>query len=94
MPIRSAKLESATSRWPVYLVARGGILSEEVDIRLGDVVVGLPTSRSTLGGVVQCDLGKAVRDGKFERTGILNRPPQILATAASKLQAVHQMEGS
>ncbi|KAL4883483.1 nucleoside phosphorylase domain-containing protein [Aspergillus karnatakaensis] len=72
----------------------GGIPSDEVDIRLGDVVVGVPTSRTTLGGVVQYDLGKAVRDGRFERTGALNRPPQILATAVSKLQAVHQMEGS
>ncbi|KAL5336356.1 hypothetical protein BJX70DRAFT_282640 [Aspergillus crustosus] len=72
----------------------GGIPSEEADIRLGDVVVGLPTSRSTHGGVVQYDLGKAVRDGEFERTGTLNRPPQILMTAVSKLQAIHQMEGS
>ncbi|KAF9889470.1 hypothetical protein FE257_007373 [Aspergillus nanangensis] len=73
----------------------GGIPSREADIRLGDVVVGVPTSGTTNGGVVQYDLGKAtISPRKFERTGALNRPPQILLTAVSKLQALHQMEGS
>ncbi|KAL3479372.1 hypothetical protein BJX99DRAFT_222521 [Aspergillus californicus] len=72
----------------------GGIPSDEVDIRLGDIVVGLPTSRSTHGGVVQYDLGKATIDGKFERTGTLNRPPQVLLTAIAKLRAIHQMGGT
>ncbi|RDW79149.1 uncharacterized protein DSM5745_06001 [Aspergillus mulundensis] len=72
----------------------GGIPSRDADIRLGDVVVGLPTSSTTHGGVIQYDLGKATHAGKFVRTGALNRPPQILLTAVSKLQAIHQMEGS
>ncbi|KAL4955023.1 nucleoside phosphorylase domain-containing protein [Aspergillus filifer] len=71
----------------------GGIPSWDVDIRLADVVVGLSTSHSRNGGVVQYDLGKATRRGKLERTGSLNRPPQALATAVSKLQAIHRMEG-
>ncbi|KAL5045535.1 hypothetical protein BDW71DRAFT_183933 [Aspergillus fruticulosus] len=37
----------------------GGIPSKEADIRLGDVVVGVPTSGETHGGVVQYDLRKA-----------------------------------
>ncbi|KAL4931898.1 uncharacterized protein BDV17DRAFT_255589 [Aspergillus undulatus] len=72
----------------------GGIPSEEADIRLSDVVVGLPTTRSTNGGMAHYDLRKATRGGKLERTGCLNRRPQILATAVSKLRAIHQMEGS
>ncbi|KAL2816085.1 hypothetical protein BJX63DRAFT_388241 [Aspergillus granulosus] len=72
----------------------GGIPSEQVDVRLGDVVVGVPSSSTTHGGVVQYDLGKAGQGDKFERTGMLNRPPQILLTAVSKLRAIHRMEGT
>ncbi|KAL2841346.1 Pfs domain protein [Aspergillus pseudodeflectus] len=72
----------------------GGIPLQEVDVRLGDVVVGLPSSSNTHGGVVQYDLGKAGQGDKFKRTGMLNRPPQILLTAVSKLRALHQLEES
>ncbi|KAL2834589.1 nucleoside phosphorylase domain-containing protein [Aspergillus pseudoustus] len=72
----------------------GGIPSTEVDVRLGDVVVGLPSSSSTHGGVIQYDLGKAIQGGKFERTGMLDRPPPMLLTAVSKLRAIHQLERS
>jgi nucleoside phosphorylase len=61
----------------------GGVPNSVVDIRLGDVVVSKPTG--IYGGVVQYDYGKALSGG-FERTGMLNRPPQILLTALSKLQ--------
>ncbi|PKX91205.1 uncharacterized protein P174DRAFT_395152 [Aspergillus novofumigatus IBT 16806] len=63
----------------------GGAPSEKVDIRLGDVVVSKPTR--TYGGVVQYDYGKTVAGGLFEQSGMLNRPPEILLTATSKLQA-------
>jgi nucleoside phosphorylase len=63
----------------------GGAPSENVDIRLGDVVVSKPTR--TYGGVVQYDYGKTVAGGLFEQSGMLNRPPEILLTATSKLQA-------
>ncbi|RDW76902.1 Nucleoside phosphorylase [Aspergillus mulundensis] len=65
----------------------GGVPREEAGIRLGDVVVSKPTSIH--GGVIQYDLGKALTGGEFQRTGMLNRPPQILLTAMSKLQANH-----
>jgi nucleoside phosphorylase len=70
----------------------GGAPSEEADIRLGDVVVSKPTG--DFGGVVQYDFGKTVGQGVFERTGRLNKPPQILLTAISKLQADQMMEAS
>ena len=36
---------------------------------------------------MQYDSGKAVGEGVFERTGSLNKPPQILSIAIAKLQA-------
>jgi nucleoside phosphorylase len=68
----------------------GGVPSEEHDIRLGDVVVSKPTG--TFGGVIQYDFGKTVQEGKFIRTGSLNRPPDVLLTALTKLEAKHMME--
>jgi len=43
------------------------------------------TSKPTgdFGGVVQCDFGKTVGQGVFERTGGLNRALQMLLTAIS-----------
>ncbi|KAL3472077.1 TPR-like protein [Aspergillus californicus] len=63
----------------------GGVPSKDVDIRLGDVVISMPTATS--GGVVQYDYGKTLRDGGFERTGSLNKPPQYLLTAISQMRS-------
>ncbi|KAN0087343.1 hypothetical protein V8E54_001031 [Elaphomyces granulatus] len=62
------------------------------DIRLGDVVVSHPGGNC--GGVLQYDLGKTVRDGKFIQTGSLNKPPTVLMTGVSKLQARHLRKGN
>ncbi|KAN0068953.1 hypothetical protein V8E54_013122 [Elaphomyces granulatus] len=62
------------------------------DIRLGDVVVSSP--EGNCGGVLQYDLGKTVRDGKFIQTGSLNKPPTVLMTGVSKLQARHLRKGN
>ena len=70
----------------------GGAPSKKADIRLGDVVVSKPTG--DFGGVVQYDFGKTVGQGVFERTGRLNRPPQILLTAIARLQADQMMKTS
>ncbi|KAI9786931.1 MAG: hypothetical protein M1839_005162 [Geoglossum umbratile] len=69
----------------------GGAPSEENDIRLGDIVISKPTARS--GGVIQYDFGKTVREGRFKRTGSLNRPPDVLLTALSHLESKHMTEG-
>jgi nucleoside phosphorylase len=68
----------------------GGVPSVKNDIRLGDVVVSRP--EGTLGGVVQYDSGKAMKDGHFEQTGSLDRPPRTLLTAQRTLEATHDME--
>jgi nucleoside phosphorylase len=65
----------------------GGVPSEENDIRLGDVVVSQPTG--AFGGVIQYDFGKTIQEGKFTRTGALNKPPGVLLTALASLQSKH-----
>lgn len=68
----------------------GGVPSHDHDIRLGDIVVSKPSGTS--GGVIQYDFGKTVQYGRFTRTGSLNRPPDMLLTAISNLQAKHGMK--
>ncbi|KAJ5727225.1 Tetratricopeptide-like helical [Penicillium malachiteum] len=63
----------------------GGVPSKDVDIRLGDVVISMPTTTS--GDVVQYDYGKTIREGRFEPTGSLNKPPQYLLTALSQMRS-------
>ncbi|PWY95858.1 purine and uridine phosphorylase [Aspergillus sclerotioniger CBS 115572] len=78
-------------RFGLLVGIAGGIPSKTVDIRLGDVVVSTPTA--TYAGVVQYDYGKTY-PGHFERTGMLNRPPELLLTAVSKLRSRILREGS
>jgi hypothetical protein len=54
-----------------------------------DVVVSKPTDKYP--GVVQYDYGKTLPHGVFRRTGFLNKPPGILLTALSNLQANHRL---
>jgi nucleoside phosphorylase len=70
----------------------GGVPSSNADIRLGDIVVSQPSD--TFGGVIQYDLGKALSGSQFNRTGMLNRPPNVLLTALATLQAHHYTEDS
>ncbi len=67
----------------------GGVPSGEHDIRLGDVVVSKPEGIS--GGVIQYDFGKTVQEGRFVRTGLLNRPPDVLLSAVASIQAKHML---
>lgn len=66
----------------------GGVPSEEVDMRLGDIAVSKPGLKD--GGVVQYDFGKTVKEGKFIRTGTLNQPPTMLLTALATIQSNHR----
>ncbi|KAF4855885.1 Kinesin light chain [Colletotrichum siamense] len=65
----------------------GGVpnVEENVDIRLGDVVVSQPSGQ--YGGVIQYDFGKTGADGRIARIGSLNAPPTILLNALSQLRA-------
>jgi nucleoside phosphorylase len=70
----------------------GGVWSESMDIRLGDVVVSKPDGKH--GGVVQWDYGKMERDGTFWRIGTLNKPPRPLLNALQSLRALHWRKGN
>lgn len=72
------------------MVGIGGGVPSRADIRLGDVVVSRPIGSSS--GVVRYDYGKTVRDGKLQRTGSLNKPPQVLLKAIAHLEG-EQMAG-
>ncbi|KAF3805672.1 Regulatory protein AfsR [Colletotrichum gloeosporioides] len=65
----------------------GGVpnLEDDVDIRLGDVVISQPSGQ--YGGVIQYDFGKTGADGRIARIGSLNAPPTILLNALSHLRA-------
>lgn len=69
----------------------GGVPGKNNDIRLGDVVVSKPVGQYS--GVIQYDYGKAVQGGKFEQTGILNKPPNTFLTHMSQLEAKKWTEG-
>ncbi|KAL2816209.1 hypothetical protein BDW59DRAFT_153445 [Aspergillus cavernicola] len=57
----------------------GGVPGKHADIRLGDVVVS--------SSVVQYDCGKTLTNGRFQRTGVLNKPPTSLLTVVSQLRS-------
>lgn len=61
------------------------------DIRLGDVVVSLQSKSSA--AVVQYDFGKSVQGGEFVRTGVLNKPPNIVLGAVTMTQMQHKLKG-
>ncbi|THY37511.1 purine and uridine phosphorylase [Aureobasidium pullulans] len=66
----------------------GGIWSPEVDVRLGDVVVGVPDDNGP--GVVQYDHGKYIQGKEFVHRGILDKAPKVLRTAVSVAKQVRR----
>jgi nucleoside phosphorylase/nucleoside-triphosphatase THEP1 len=67
------------------MVGIGGGVPTKTDVRLGDVVVGIPSGSS--GGVIQVDFVKTLHSGGFQRVGSLNKPPQVLLTAVSQIRS-------
>ncbi len=65
----------------------GGAPSDKNDIRLGDIVVGVP--RDGERGVFQYDFGKTVQGRKFEVTALLDQPSSVLRGAVAAIQAKH-----
>ncbi|KLJ13681.1 hypothetical protein EMPG_11394 [Blastomyces silverae] len=70
----------------------GGAPSEINDIRLGDIVISMPSSNGR-GGVIQYDFGKTIQCQSFQPTGFLNQPPTILCAAVNGLNAHYELEG-
>lgn len=65
----------------------GGIWTAEEDLRLGDVVVGVPDDGGP--GIIQYDLGKSVQEGELVMKGNMNKAPDVLRSAAGVLQRKH-----
>ena len=69
----------------------GGAPSSKNDIRLGDIVVGMP--QNGFGGVYQYDFGKTIQEQPFQATSYLAPPPTVLLTAISGLKAKYTIDG-
>jgi nucleoside phosphorylase len=65
----------------------GGVPSDKHDIRLGDVVIGMPEGLHS--GVIQYDLGKDTGDG-FIRKGYLSPAPSALRSVVVRMQSDHR----
>ncbi|KAF5613029.1 heterokaryon incompatibility protein het-E-1, partial [Fusarium tjaetaba] len=69
----------------------GGAPSPRHDIRLGDIVVSVPSGDK--GGVLHHNRGKTVQQQGFQLTGSLNQPPQLLLSAVKELRANYGIHG-
>jgi nucleoside phosphorylase len=69
----------------------GGALSLNNDIRLGDIVVSIPSSGQS--GVIQYDFGKTIQGQSFQLTGFLDQPPTVLRAAVNGLRAQYEIDG-
>lgn len=79
----------------VLLVGIGGgipCVEEGIDVRLGDVVVSMPSNGFP--GVVQYDRGKKLNGHDLKLKGSLSPPPIALLTALTALQTEHDLNGS
>lgn len=74
-------------RFALMVGIGGGAPTPERDIRLGDVVVSVPQGK--LGGVIQYDFGKRLSDSRFQQTGQLNAPPEMLLGAIPEIRRRH-----
>lgn len=75
----------------------GGAPSKRHDIRLGDVVVSVPTFFGTggnQGGVIQYDYGRTIQERCFQGARYLNRPPRALLTAVNGLSTKYKRRGN
>lgn len=75
----------------------GGAPSKRHDIRLGDVVVSVPTFSGTggnQGGVIQYDYGRTIQERCFQGARYLNRPPRALLTAVNGLSTKYKRRGN
>ncbi|KAJ6013910.1 hypothetical protein N7540_008501 [Penicillium herquei] len=89
--------ESMTNAFPNIRIALmvgigGGAPSRKHDVRLGDIVVGVPGNGE--GGVLHYDYGKAIQDQTFKVTGFVNQAPTILLTAVNGLATEYLIEGN
>lgn len=73
-------------RFALMVGIGGGAPTIQNDIRLGDVIVSQP--KDGFGGVIQYDLGK-LKDGRFQKTGQLNAPPEKLLGVIPEIRRLY-----
>lgn len=83
--------EFRSLRFVFMIGVAGGVPSGKSDVRLGDVVVGIPGGLHP--GVVQWDMGKLAQGGRL-RTGALDNPPKPVLEALEELASQYDMRGS
>jgi nucleoside phosphorylase len=69
----------------------GGAPSEDHDIRLGDIVVGI--SRNGKNELLQYDFGKTIQNRNFQRIETRNNTPLVLQNAVGALEAEYSLNG-
>ncbi|KAM0255032.1 hypothetical protein ACHAQJ_006180 [Trichoderma viride] len=69
----------------------GGAPSDKHDIRLGDIVVGVPSASNS--GIFQYDFGKMIQGEPFQYTRVLNQAPTVLRTAVATIQTQYKRKG-
>ncbi|KAL4862739.1 hypothetical protein BDV12DRAFT_39188 [Aspergillus spectabilis] len=67
----------------------GGVPHENLDIRLGDIVVSKPNDTSS--GVIQYDYGKTLHNKQLHRTGSLNKPPLLLLKVIAQMESDYML---
>ncbi|KAM0338878.1 hypothetical protein ACHAPU_011160 [Fusarium lateritium] len=73
-------------RYTLLVGVGGGMPSKKFDVRLGDVVVSVPSPSSPR--VIQYDYGKDEQTDILITTGHLNLPPERLLNAIARLQSL------
>ncbi|KAI0099737.1 nucleoside phosphorylase domain-containing protein [Nemania sp. FL0031] len=73
-------------KWRLLIGIGGGVPSDKYDIRLGDVIIGMPEDQYA--GVIQYDLGRETNTG-FHLKGFLWPQPARLRNAALGMQSDH-----
>jgi nucleoside phosphorylase len=75
-----------------FMVGIGGGVPYPGDVRLGDVVIGVPGANSP--GIVAYDHGKTTSGGHLKQTVILNKPPLNMLKAVPHLGLGHVLSVS
>ncbi|EHA55114.1 hypothetical protein MGG_15788 [Pyricularia oryzae 70-15] len=76
----------------ILLVGIAGGVPTVRDVRLGDVVVGVPAYSE--GGVSQYDFDVSAQDAEFKQKGHLNAPHEKILAAVRRLKATHITTGN
>ncbi|KKP07020.1 hypothetical protein THAR02_00899 [Trichoderma harzianum] len=87
----SSTLSFPNIRFGLMVGIGGGAPTNNHDIRLGDVVVGIPGNGE--GGTFAYDFEKKIQNQTFVKAGFLDQPPKLLRAVIPGLKASYKMHG-